>query len=143
MRWRRALPLVFLASGTAAVVASVIGGSARFFLVLFIPVVSGSSWELGLGVLLLFLGFVSLPLVFFLGSPEDGGTRANPSGLQAPAPPAPEQVAGGLVLIGPVPILLGAWRGNPPIPYWVLALIGAVLLWLLLLFIYGFVGTTL
>jgi uncharacterized membrane protein len=75
-----------------------------------------------------------------VGSPEEGsptGGAARPVDPSAPPPSGqrdeadgsefdePEVETGGLVLVGPVPIFLGSWRRDPPIPYWVAALIGA------------------
>jgi len=110
-----------LVAGVALVLTSVAGGGAHVSLLLFVPVVSGSSLLFLVGVLLLIVGFFSLP--FSLSgvdvappAPTIGATTASSAG------------AGGFVLIGPVPIVFGGWKGISRRARWALALLGSALL---------------
>ena len=137
VRWVRWVSPALLVTGTGLVLAAVASGGAHLFLVLIIPVVTGGTWELGLGVLFLLLGFFTLPLVFTANveseraqpiPPTRKKSATEPSG---PSSASPEN-SGGLILIGPVPLFFGTWRHRPPIPYWVAALLGAAILGILL-----------
>ncbi|HXY47192.1 MAG TPA: DUF131 domain-containing protein [Thermoplasmata archaeon] len=119
--------LAAIVAGAALIVDAVAEGRALVSLVVFIPVVSGSSAEFLLGVVLLAGGLVSLP--WSLAGP--------PTSV---VPPPPERIAtdagaasGGVVLIGPVPILFGSWRNLSARARWILALVGAGLLVLFVL----------
>ena len=117
--------LAAIVVGAALIVAAVAEGRALVYLVVVIPVVSGSSAVFLLGVVLLAAGLFSLPWSLAGSLPEI-------------VPPEEETVdsksgtaSGGVVLIGPVPILFGSWRRVPARTRWILALVGAGLLVLL------------
>lgn len=121
MRW---LPLVLLGAGVALVTHSVLTGATRVYLVVVVPVLSGASVEFGAGVLLLLAGFFTLPLAFSYDGPEDLPVTSAPPG-QGPARPTS---TGGVVLLGPVPVFFGAWKGASRSAYWAAGLLGAALL---------------
>lgn len=126
-----------LAAGIALVAWSVAEGGAAVDLVVFVPVVSGSSLAFLAGVLLLIVGFFSLPFTLAAGeySPSDAsGPEGPPS-----SPPTPSGGLGGFVLIGPVPILFGTWKGVSRRARWLLALVGAVLLTLAIVAVWALV----
>ena len=110
--------------GVLLVALSVLDGGASVSLVLIIPVISGSSLSFLFGVALLIAGFVTL--VF---AASEGGITATapPSAESSPASPNAGG-AGGLILVGPVPIVFGSWRGISRRTCWWLALLGAVVL---------------
>jgi len=127
--WAVAAVLWFV--GVTLVVVSVVQGGATVSLVLIIPVVSGSSATFVAGVALVIAGFVALLFAFSgtwpseeapLGPDAHGTSSGKASGG-----------AGGFVLIGPVPILFGSWRGISRRDRWLLALVGAVVLIVVLL----------
>ncbi|MGI0071719.1 MAG: hypothetical protein ACRECT_06600 [Thermoplasmata archaeon] len=127
MRGVGLVPVLLLAAGAAFVVLSVIEGHAGLAIVVVLPVVYGGSLEFGLGVLLLVAGLLTLPFVSstrFVVEDESGSETAVSGG------------SGGVVLLGPVPIFLGGWRGVPARTRWILAGVGgavlvlAVLAWL-------------
>lgn len=130
----RVLGPVFLLIGAALLAESLSTGGARLYLLLVIPVVTGTTPLFGLSVVFLVLGLLFLPFVFAgEESPENPTSPA-----QSPAASTTTETGspGGLILIGPVPLFFGAWRRNPPISYrWavvlgvVLALVAVLLLW--------------
>ena len=81
-------------------------GGASLALVVVVPVIFGASTEFFLGVVVLFFGFVTLPLAFGYTFVTDEASEGQPPS-RAEAPP--EEV-GGLLLIGPVPIFFGRWK---------------------------------
>jgi uncharacterized protein (TIGR00304 family) len=115
--------VVLLVAGGALVAFSVADGGASVSLFVIIPVVSGSSLSFLLGVLLLFVGFLSLP--FALASEEEDeptvGDRATARSEESGGG------FGGVVLVGPVPVVFGSWKRISHRARWVLAVLGAVL----------------
>jgi len=113
-------------AGVAMVALSVALGEASVALIVIIPVVSGSSVTFLAGVVLLLAGFVALAFAF------SGGWEEAPGPLARERTPASHAArsggAGGFVLIGPVPIVFGSWRGVSRKVRALLALVGAVLL---------------
>ena len=111
-----------LVLGLVLVGAAVATGAAQFTLFVVFPVFVGGASALFLGgVVALFLGVFLLPLAFSSGSidvecPEVGDDRGASTG------------SGGLLLIGPVPIFLGAWKHPRRRTYWLAVGIGAALL---------------
>jgi uncharacterized membrane protein len=124
MRPAGAIPLVLLAAGVVLVVLAVLSGHAAVALVVVLPVVYGASAEFLLGVVLLMVGFLTLPLAFTGPSSE--------AALPATGRPAPpdEMTSGvsGLILVGPVPIFLGGWKNVSLRTRILVAAIGAAVL---------------
>ena len=132
----RAVGPVALIAGVVLLADALSTGAARFYLLLVLPVITGTSPLFVLAVVLVLIGVFFLPLAF-AGNDEP---EARPP---APAPSKPglaleEAGAGAVVFVGPVPIFFGAWRKNPPIAYrWALVL-GVVLVVVALLVLWGF-----
>jgi len=127
VRWLVAGGVAALCGGVALVVLSVVEGAASVALVLVFPVVTGSSLLFLGGVVLIVAGFLTIP--FALVEDWSEAIPVSPEG------PSPETAAsgrsggvGGLVLVGPVPILFGSWKGVSRRTRVWLALLGAVLL---------------
>jgi len=125
VRWVVLGPVALLLAGLALVVVSVAKGGADVALLVVFPVVYGSSLGFLLGAILLFAGFLSLP--FALGMEEDEA-RSTPSLADPPPPTGASGGVGGFVLIGPVPIVFGSWKGVSRRVRWALAVAGSVLL---------------
>jgi uncharacterized membrane protein len=131
MRAGGLVALAALLAGFALVGLAVWQGRAELTLVLIVPVVSGSSPEFLAGVLLVILGFFGLVASWWLG--------AKPAGL----PPAGTSTfdvgsgSGGVILLGPVPLFFGSWKGVSRRTRWILALVGAAILVLFVLAVYG------
>lgn len=134
MRIASLAAVAVLLAGVVLVVDAVAHGRALVSLVLFVPVVSGASGEFLLGVVLLVAGIFLLPLTLW----EPGEAEPlRPGESVAPEPgPSSRSGAGGLLLVGPVPVFFGSWRGVSRRTRWVVALVGALILGLLVL---GFV----
>jgi uncharacterized membrane protein len=119
VRWAGPALLVL---GGALVAAAVGTGGAHVELVLVFPVFVGGASALFLGgIVALFLGFVLLPLAFGEVVLE----------AATPAPPDDPDAAsnfGGMVLIGPFPILFGSWKNARRSAYWAAAVVGLALL---------------
>ena len=120
MRWVSLVPIGLLVAGAVAIADAVVRGGASLLVVVVLPVVTGSSTEFLLGVVLLFGGFLSLPWLFA----EAGLPPTEPASGAA----SPSTGGGGLVLIGPVPIFFGGWRTVSRRTRWWVALAGAVVL---------------
>jgi len=104
-------PVVLWSLGLATIVLAVRSGGASFGLLLIFPVVHGGSPWLALGSLLIFAGFVALGFVGS-GGRAPGDTRPA-SSAGSPAADATPTTGGGVVLVGPIPILFGSWKGDP------------------------------
>jgi uncharacterized membrane protein len=113
-------------AGIALIAWSILEKSASVALLVIFPVVSGSSASFLLGVALLIGGFLLLPLALAY----DGVEPAPSLGSTDTELPAPRSAgsAGGFVLVGPVPIVFGSWKGVSRRTRWLLALAGTVLL---------------
>ncbi len=123
MRYRGAIPLLLLAAGVGLVTMAVLTGEATLYLLLVVPVVTGSSPLLLLGVACLFLGFLSLP--FALAT--SGFEREEPLPHGSAEPAGASECWGGVVLVGPLPLFFGRWRGMRGRGYWLAVLAGALL----------------
>lgn len=109
----RLLGLALLAAGIALIAASLATGQGQLYLLLFIPVYAGTG-VLGLvGILAVFIGFFLTSLgAAFRGIPRplapvsvDDRTADVPVPQAAVAPPAK---FGGVVMLGPIPIVFGS-----------------------------------
>jgi uncharacterized membrane protein len=113
MQWVRLLGLLLLAAGLALIAASVATGQGQVFLLLFIPIYAGTGVLGFLGILVVFLGFFLMTLgSAWRGVPVPVATVpevAPPAGIDAPAaPPSPPAKYGGVVMLGPIPIVFGS-----------------------------------
>ncbi len=113
MRPLRFLGLALLIAGVALVAASVAMGQGQVYLLLFIPVFVGTGAVGLLGILVVFLGLfltsfgsamrgVPLPI-----EPASQPAMA-PDAPAPPAVPAPPAKFGGVVMLGPIPIVFGS-----------------------------------
>jgi len=130
MRAIRLLPFGLLAGGIALLALVVYEGAATVSIFVVVPVVTSSSPWLLLGALLLVSGLWTLPFAWWDDDREFD-----------PEPPRPtrstnQRAAGGLVLIGPVPIFLGGWRQPRATVYWLAVALGSVALVLGLLVLF-------
>lgn len=129
----RTVPVLLFSFAVLLVGVGIATGSARLYLVLFIPVVAGSSgWLVG-GIACLVLGLLTLPLLWgeeTAAAPFDGGGSS-----QA----AETSRSGGVVLLGPVPIFFGGWKHPPARLYWLAVAVGAALFFGLLVALLVFV----
>lgn len=104
---------VFLA-GIACIVAAAATGEAEVQLFIIFPLVSGTSWLFVLGVVLIvasfILGFISAAAAMSDGvrMPPDAPVIRRPG--EAEGAPQKKARYGGVVLIGPVPIVFGSDR---------------------------------
>ena len=121
MRPLALVPLGLIVAGGVLVGLSVLAGGASLAIVVIVPVVYGRSLEFLAGVLLLLAGLFTLPLAG--QDTEDVG----PAETERDGAGESTHV-GGLVLVGPVPILFGRWTGVSTRARLALALIGAALL---------------
>lgn len=101
-------PALFVA-GIVVVVLAIARGEANVLIVLVFPVVQATGSLGALGVLLLVAGFVaSFFALPFRGEPE---VVVPPTGPSPPAPPpaaTPSRRWGGVVFLGPIPIVFGS-----------------------------------
>jgi uncharacterized protein (TIGR00304 family) len=105
-KWLLASILLFI-SGVALIIASVSNGEGQVGLFLIFPFIVTQGWMGAAGSLLLFLAIIS----FFIGSwtsaTQDPGQV--PVETNSPTPAARTKKSfGGVVLIGPIPIVFGS-----------------------------------
>ena len=105
VRWHGPAALALLAAGIALIAVAVAQGGAQVHLVVIVPVVTGTSPVAFGGVLLimaaLVLGFVAVANRQAPASPEE---VAPPK----PSPSSPSVSTGGVVFIGPFPVVFGS-----------------------------------
>jgi len=102
------IPIAVFVSGIACVAAAVAGGEADVSLFLIFPVFSGSSWLFILGTLLIVLSFfIGFAMIAVGGTEAD---RSQPGSVEprSPATTQRKTTYGGVVLIGPIPILFAS-----------------------------------
>jgi uncharacterized membrane protein len=119
----RVLSPAAIVAGVAILVLAAARGEARLYLVLVFPVVTGEGAVFALGTLLLLVGIVAAFLSWapMMVAPSDGPRTPGPAPPQAPEqapPPSPPAPAGppgevgtrwgGVVFVGPVPIVFGS-----------------------------------
>jgi uncharacterized protein (TIGR00304 family) len=113
VRLVRLLGPVLLAAGLAALFLAVVRGEATLYFVVFVPVIVASGGLAFLGILLAFLGFFTTFLFWPLRPPQDQGV---PGSAATPAEP-PARRWGGVVFLGPFPIVFGS---DPRMARWML-----------------------
>jgi len=123
MRLRSLGVVAILLVGVALIVVSVLEGRASVSLLVIFPVISGSSVTFLLGVVFLIVGFLTLPLAL---SDAWEAVPLAPSEPPTRSPNAGSGV-GGFVLVGPVPVVFGSWKGISRRARWALVVSGAVL----------------
>lgn len=122
----RKLPLILFFGGLACIIAGIVTGEGRAGIFIIFPFVVGTGWLMVLGIVLIFL---SIAAFLFTGLPWENAPYMQPGREQ----PSRKKKAGGLILIGPIPIVVS----NDKTLALVLLVIGvavAVILWLLLPF---------
>ncbi|MCI4320463.1 MAG: DUF131 domain-containing protein [Thermoplasmata archaeon] len=124
MRWERSVAPLLLFTGALLIAYSVATGQARFYLVLVVPVVTGSSVVLVLGAVALVVGFLLLPWTF--SREEEERSHDEPPTRRPPS--SPNETSGGLVLVGPVPLFFGSWRSPTRARYWLAVALGLTLI---------------
>ena len=136
-KWQPYLPRILLILGISLLVISVATGGAKVGLFFIIPFVVGTDVYSALGILFIILAFV---LWFFLPFRElerrfGGGERGEQGQVvYGPMPPqhSARKKAGGVVFIGPIPIIFGS---DPKTALWV-AVAGFLILVVLLVLMF-------
>lgn len=100
-RWG-VVPVLLLLGGGLLVTLALLRGGAQLALFVVVPVIFGGSLEFVVGVLLLVIGMFCLPMALEWEVDTDPVASTAPPGSNTGG-------AGGLVLLGPVPIFLGSW----------------------------------
>ncbi|HYY47345.1 MAG TPA: DUF131 domain-containing protein [Thermoplasmata archaeon] len=112
MRPAQLLGPALLVAGLLTLALAISRGEATVYLIVIIPAVVGTGPLALLGILLVFAGFF---LTFFLGfvgpaPPLASGPPipATPTTPEATSPPAPTRRWGGVVFLGPFPLVFGS-----------------------------------
>lgn len=101
------VPVALFVAGGALIALAVVSGGATFGLLVIFPFVVGRSLDLAGGILLVAVGFFTLPLAV--------GDEADAEAADASLPrPTPSGGSGGILIVGPVPILFGRWKQISP-----------------------------
>jgi uncharacterized protein (TIGR00304 family) len=106
----RASGLILISLSVLLLIMAAIRGDLELILIFVIPVIRGEGLLPALGGILLFLGILLIFLSFLVGAhgfPEESalGEPLEPSGVER------RGRFGGVVLIGPLPIVFGSDRG--------------------------------
>jgi len=103
IRWLGPASLV---AGILTIALAVARGEANVYLVLIIPIIIGTGPLAFLGILLVFVGF----LLTFLLWPWRPDTDSEAQGVLSVAPegPPPARRWGGVVFLGPIPVIFGS-----------------------------------
>ena len=130
MRVWKALGLALLVAGFIATIAGVQSGDIEIGLILFfIPYLQSSTWIGAVAILLIFAGVLVLMLSMFFGPGEAYENEATVTSSKERT----KGEAGGVVLIGPIPIVFGSSNRAAMIALMATALVVMVLVVLLLL----------
>ncbi len=106
--------VALLTTGVALLAVAAAQGDVRLYLVLVIPVITGEGAAFAIGALALMAGVLMALVALPLATAARAGPPEAPPALGAPLPPATEGGSsswGGVVFIGPVPIVLGSDPG--------------------------------
>ncbi|MGM0404922.1 MAG: TIGR00304 family membrane protein [Thermoplasmatota archaeon] len=95
---RRMLPLILFLIGISLIILSVMTGESQLALFLIFPVIYGGGVIMMIGILIIFLSFISL---FFI-LPFHDDTQLTESER--------DSKWGGIIFIGPIPIVMGKDR---------------------------------
>jgi uncharacterized protein (TIGR00304 family) len=99
--------LLLFVSGVALIIVSVSNGEGQVGLFLIFPFIITQGWIGTVGSLLLFLAVISVFIGFWTSATQDLGQA--PVETSSPAPAArTKKNYGGVVLIGPIPIVFGS-----------------------------------
>lgn len=130
MRWRLGIPLVLFAGGVTLITEAVLHGQVVATWAIVVLVLSGSSLAFAAGCALILAGFLSLPFLWAgaFREPE----VAEPS---EPEPTGSSSEAAAVVIIGPLPVFVGAWRKATTEMRWVAMVAGSVLALLFVLLV--------
>ena len=111
MRHLRLLGVALLIAGVALIAASIATGQGQVYLLLFIPVYVGTSALGMLGILVVFLGvFLASLGSAWRGLPAPTVPASDSVSPDSVAPPAtaPPARYGGVIMLGPIPIVFGS-----------------------------------
>lgn len=111
--------------------ASVAAGESRLFLFLIFPVVDIGGWMGALGAVLLLAGLFASFLSFVPAIPGPVPEPGRPPASEAASPGPSGRRFGGVVFVGPIPIVFGSDRGMTV----AMLVLGIVLLVLLIAFV--------
>jgi uncharacterized protein (TIGR00304 family) len=122
------LGTALIVAGAALLVLAIVQGDAEVALVVIIPVIYGTGLLPALAILLVFAGIVALFMSFVpTASPER--ERPHEENMDRKE----DKKFGGVVLIGPIPIVFGSWkklRGS-----WILIALSLLSLIILIIFL--------
>ncbi|MGD0056376.1 MAG: DUF131 domain-containing protein [Methanomassiliicoccales archaeon] len=135
-RLLRPASLLMIIVGVVISIVSIVQGQMQVILFLIFPVFYAEEVLPAIGTALLFIGIVGLFLSFFVSmTPSDARSRPNDGPLdlaEAEERRKPKMKSGGVVLIGPVPIIFGSdWRMAITAIVLAILLVGMMLLFLL------------
>ncbi|MGA1822456.1 MAG: DUF131 domain-containing protein [Thermoplasmatota archaeon] len=131
MGWLRILGVVILIAGMAGLVVSALAGEMAFHLLLIVPIISISGPIGILSVLTAIIGGMMILFSYFgryrkigMGSDEDGST----SSMEDLVALSSSGDYGGIIFLGPFPIVFGNRSFREKLPGWFhLLLIGVIL----------------
>ncbi len=120
----RKLSCLLFLGGVACIIAGVVTGEGEAGIFIIFPFIYGSGWLMLLGVALVFL---SVGAFMFTALPSRTVGRMPPGR----DPPHPEKKAGGVILIGPIPVVIASDK-KLALALLIVGIAAAIILWLLL-----------
>ncbi len=112
MRIGRLVSLAMIALGAALLLWAALQGDLNVYILLIIPILTGTGPAAALGTLLLIAGIFTWILTrFTVGShPPSSPTTSTHDAPTSPPPQEKESKSAGIILIGPIPIAWGSDR---------------------------------
>jgi uncharacterized protein (TIGR00304 family) len=107
MRRYLLVSLLLFVSGIALIIASVSNGEGQVGLFLIFPFIVTQGWIGAAGSLLIFLAIISMFIGFWTSATQDSGQAPVEASSSTPATRTKKNF-GGVVLIGPIPIVFGS-----------------------------------
>lgn len=104
------LAVSILAAAAAVIAAGVVFGELHVGLLLFIPVIYGSSVPAGIAALLIFVAFILFAVSFGRSIEEGAETESLSPEERGEHATERRKSIGGVIFIGPVPIIFGSDR---------------------------------
>jgi uncharacterized protein (TIGR00304 family) len=99
--------LILFVSGVVLIITSVSNGEGQVGLFLIFPFIVTQGWIGAVGSLLLFLAIISVFIGFWTSATQDSGQPSVETSSPTPATRTKKNY-GGVVLIGPIPIVFGS-----------------------------------
>ncbi|MEF8874622.1 MAG: DUF131 domain-containing protein [Candidatus Thermoplasmatota archaeon] len=130
-------PAIVLFLGILFIVLSIIQGNAEVALLLFIPVIYGAGIYLMIGIVLIFLSFILFFVFSFSDTYKKSHRRMKKEVYEDPTESKEtESSYGGVIFIGPIPIVFGKDASTTKKMMWIGLVIALILVFLYIMIVF-------